>query len=247
MDPVGFLENRAGPRPRALVVLNGPITDFGILTKAWEVCDIKVFADGGANRVYDFFTAESSRSGQKFNVNNFLPDYITGDFDSLRDDVKQYYEQKGVKIVHDPDQYSTDFMKAVKLIENSNPVQYEILAFGSLGGRVDQEFHSIHFLYLAFERKQTVILVSEESITFLLDKGTTTIRTPQSILGDTCGIIPVGVEAVISTKGLRWDVSDWPTKFGGQMSTSNQLVSDVIEITTNEKVVFTVELRTTGV
>lgn len=247
MDPAGFLENRRGSKPRALVVLNRPISDLEVFKKAWDACEIRIFADGGANRVYDALDHDDSGDiSRRYSVQEYLPHYITGDFDSLRDDVKCYYEKRGVKVVHNPDQYSTDFMKAVKLVESaseSSSEVYDILAFGALGGRVDQEFHSIHFLYLAFERNQTVFLISDESITFLLDRGTTTIKTPRSILGETCGIIPVGTNATISTKGLKWDVKEWPTKFGGQMSTSNHLACDEIEITSNEKVVFTVELR----
>lgn len=234
MDPAGFLERQPGPHPRALIVLNRPITNVDIFEKAWAACEIKVFADGGANRVYDKFVDSREK---------YLPDYVTGDFDSLRDDVREYYENRNVKVVRNPDQYSTDFMKAAKIIEGKEHHPYDILALGAMGGRVDQEFHSIHFLYLAFEKNQTVYLISDESITFLLGVGTSIIRTPRTLLGETCGIIPVGVEAHITTSGFRWDIEDWPTRFGGQMSTSNELASDEVQVTTDQKIVFTVELR----
>jgi thiamine pyrophosphokinase len=55
----------------------------------------------------------------------------------------------------------------------------------------------------------------------------------------------MGKPAVISTKGLEWDVQEWRTEFGGRMSTSNHIVSDLVEIDTSDTVLFTVELETT--
>ncbi len=56
------------------------------------------------------------------------------------------------------------------------------------------------------------------------------------------GIIPVRGPAVISTKGLEWDVKNWRTEVGGQISTSNHVRSEVVEIEVSEAVLFTVEL-----
>ncbi|WEW57147.1 thiamine pyrophosphokinase [Emydomyces testavorans] len=114
-------------------------------------------------------------------------------------------------------------------------------------------------------------LISEESITFLLRSGRNSILTPggswsstskhggpEFLNGDTSepdaerrcylsenvGIIPVGGASVINTKGLEWDVQDWKTEFGGQVSTSNHIRADVVEIRTTVPVLFTVELAT---
>ena len=41
---------------------------------------------------------------------------IHGDLDSLRDDVREYYEARGVPVLRDRDQYSTDFGKCMQKI-----------------------------------------------------------------------------------------------------------------------------------
>ncbi|PGH15405.1 hypothetical protein AJ80_05589 [Polytolypa hystricis UAMH7299] len=56
------------------------------------------------------------------------------------------------------------------------------------------------------------------------------------------GILPVGGPAVINTRGLEWDVRDWKTEFGDQVSTSNHIRADEIEIDTDVPVLFTVEM-----
>ena len=62
------------------------------------------------------------------------------------------------------------------------------------------------------------------------------------MFAENVGIIPVLGPVVISTKGLEWDVKDWRTEVGGQISTSNHIKSDVVEIEASDPVLFTVEL-----
>lgn len=56
-----------------------------------------------------------------------LPHIIIGDFDSIRTEVKNYYEQRGVKIFHNKDQDTTDLEKCVYYVfENSESLtKYE--------------------------------------------------------------------------------------------------------------------------
>ncbi len=156
--------SREGRRKQALIILNQPITRHDTLERLWSSCqchshicpinllnilittlqskhdigDIKLCADGGANRLHDhlFHRAlirkfpsghRSSRSPntrsngfdaiansstinmthndddverqssyyiekEMFEERRWLPDVIKGDLDSLRDDVKEYYE-----------------------------------------------------------------------------------------------------------------------------------------------------------
>jgi thiamine pyrophosphokinase len=40
---------------------------------------------------------------------------------------------------------------------------------------------------------------------------------------------------------LEWDVQEWHTQMGGQVSTSNHIVKDQVTISTDAEVLFTVE------
>ncbi|KAI9771684.1 MAG: hypothetical protein M1840_001900 [Geoglossum simile] len=163
---------------------------------------------------------------------------------------------------------STDFMKCLRLLgvraaefgvvdwgegevggsEGKKRRRLDVVALGGLGGRVDQGLSQLHHLYMAgadvslgIER---VVLLTGESVTFLLEKGLNRIYTPAGRgLAENVGILPIGRPAVISTRGLEWDVHDWRTEFGGQISTSNHVKSDVVEVRTSEQVVFTIELE----
>lgn len=76
--------------------------------------------------------------------------------DSAKPKVLKFYEQHGVHIKKDSDQYSTDLMKCVKIAQDKwflgegfgpSGAAFKVIALGALGGRVDQSFHSINNLY----------------------------------------------------------------------------------------------------
>jgi thiamine pyrophosphokinase len=48
-----------------------------------------------------------------------------------------------------------------------------------------------------------------------------------------------------STHGLEWDVTDWETQMGGNLSTSNHVLPETkcVEVTTTKDVLFTIALR----
>lgn len=176
----------------------------------------------------------------------------------------------------------------------------EIVILGGLGGRVDQAFSQIHHLYMMTQTQRelreagqnksenenqeskpatggNLYLVSEESITFVLQQGKNTIHTPSTkrtdivstlpsetqpgegggvsrkrrhdedqeheyFFEENVGIIPLSALASITTRGFEWDVQEWPTEIGGQISTSNHIRADTVEVETSVPVLFTVEL-----
>lgn len=151
----------------------------------------------------------------------------------------------------------------------------DILILGGLGGRVDQAFSQIHHLYQmtreysSAQSAGNLYLVSEESLTFILQPGRNVIHTPgvgrgqpqhnesnsssdgnapggenagEDLLEENVGIIPLSGPARITTKGFEWDVEDWHTEIGGQVSTSNHIRDDLVEVQTDVPVLFTVEL-----
>ena len=239
---------------------------------------VVVAADGGANRLYDLFEQgktekpESVCSSQypigflRLNLSK-TPNVICGDLDSIRPEIQKYYEAKGVEIIKDPDQYSTDMAKSLRYIRErsrlflgleetppsipSGPQEsrLDIAIFGGLDGRADQAFSQLHHLYAEANQEPTasvgdLYLITKESIIFLLEKGLNKIYAPVApgFFAENVGIIPIGKPSIITTRGLEWDVTDWPTEFGTQISTSNHIKADVVEVETTERIIFTLEL-----
>ncbi|KAG2194566.1 hypothetical protein INT47_006525 [Mucor saturninus] len=206
-----------------------------------EVASFKFVADGGSNRLYDAF-----KHDQKI-LEQYIPDEIRGDMDSIRPDVRAYYESKSVTITKVSEQDSTDFMKCVSLLHEKEASQgqiYDIVATPALGGRFDQTIANINILYMMKDQiERRFILVSDENLTMLLDKGKHQIHCQSALEGPTCGIMPIGSPATITTKGLKWDMADSKCEFGGMISTSNAVDSEVIEIVTDAPVVWTIEIN----
>lgn len=183
--------------------------------------------------------------------------------DSLSDESRRFFTTKPANctIIHDADQYSTDFTKAVRFVRKESRGR-DIMCMGGLGGRVDQGLSQLHHLYL-FQKSPTyadgkMFFLSGESLSFLLKAGKHRIhvREPNATVGNFVrmdgdpfakyvGIIPVKEPSVITTKGLEWDVENWPTEFGGQMSTSNHVLPEttVVEVETTKDVLFTIALK----
>ncbi|KAK6813800.1 hypothetical protein RU639_010312 [Aspergillus parasiticus] len=299
-DPTQFFRDDHTPNPFALLILNQPINEraFRVLRRHAKVT---LCADGGANRFYSMMKAHDRESID-------LPDLIIGDLDSITPDTKTHYANLGVRIIHDEDQYSTDFTKCLNYLRAhvgeflsssisfaesssepsvSNPEkvkkeeeeegrELDVLILGGLGGRVDQAFSQIHHLYSmtqSYSSSSSTItssgghstsnpgkagkignlyLISEESITFILRPGLNTIRTPgtnrpgvstaEYLLEENVGIIPLLGPARITTSGFQWDVVDWRTEIGGQLSTSNHIRSEVVTVESVMPVLFTLEL-----
>lgn len=59
--------------------------------------------------------------------------------------------------------------------------------------------------------------------------GTHKIHIDPEIYGGTCSILPISGPSYITTEGLQWDVQDWRTKMGEQVSTSNAIPTENLE------------------
>ncbi|RMZ76263.1 hypothetical protein DV737_g4899, partial [Chaetothyriales sp. CBS 132003] len=229
--PCGLLSGRA-VRAYAVLVLNQPING-NALDAVIQHATFLVCADGGADRLRKYGESVKNGTGPR------LPDVIVGDLDSLSDDTADYYRASGVEIVRQPDQGSTDFTKALSWIREAarqslDDRPLDVIVLGGLGGRVDQAFSQIHHLYMARRDERllrgSMYLLSEQSLSYVLDPGPNVIHIEPGYFEQNVGIIPVCGQATITLKGFEWDVQNWPTEFGAQMSTSNHIRSDRLEV-----------------
>lgn len=232
----------------ALVVLNSPLEDAEYVRALWNHASYRICADGGANRLHDLVTSYYVKLDLQHALEKLRPDCIHGDLDSLRSHVRSRYENLGVEVSHDGDQYSTDFDKAVKKIIQNRPNTRELLVLGSLGGRVDQGLgllSQIYHMQLNEYPNIRIWLCTSSSISMILRPGTSIIRTPMAaeLLTGNIGILPIFGPASITTQGLEWDVADWRTLMGGNVSTSNHIKADTVTVKTDHDILLTLERK----
>lgn len=227
----------------ALIVLNTPISkNDKLIEKLLKQSSYKVYVDGAANRIFDAQSQELKLS---------IPNLITGDFDSARSDVLDFYKEKGVEIIETPDQNFTDFTKCIRIIldrigKNEINAKY-ILVHVGVSGRFDQVIGNIQTLFhIVPNTNIPIYLISDENITFLLEKGCHKIMLNDNFSDGYCGLIPIGRPCRnVTTKGLKWNLEHNELEFGRLVSTSNVWNSDskFINIETDEALIFTMSLK----
>lgn len=124
LRPLNGLKDGEELENMALIILNQPINDQNerLFTRLWAKAKIKFCVDGGTNRLYDWCRfAERRRQANETNNNDhdqYIPDYIVGDLDSIEDEIKNYYVKQGSTCVRLLNQDLTDFTKTLKLAVN---------------------------------------------------------------------------------------------------------------------------------
>ncbi|GAA5922463.1 thiamine diphosphokinase [Sporobolomyces koalae] len=259
-DTASFLTRSETEPSTALVILNTPLPPQSLFRRMWKTARVRYCADGGANRLYDRFVkgkgkldSDDAWTDDDANELNWLPDLVLGDLDSLRDDVREYYEQKGVEVRRDRDEFSTDLGKNVAELarfEQTQPAPLQLVIVGGLSGRLDQTIHTLHALVqlVEKEKRERVWAIGKESAACILPKGKHHLRIDLESFGKTCGILPLGsAEAYVTTSGLEWDLGPtsymYPTSFAEAVSTSNHLVQPDVTIETDVNIVWTMEIR----
>jgi thiamine pyrophosphokinase len=186
-----------------------------------------------------------------------IPSAVVGDFDSIDPHVKDHFQAKGSTVIEDKDQYSTDFGKSVRAFRNQMKTPTgSVVVLCDMSGRLDQGIGILHEILretlMTHTSSLKLWLVGDENISWILSPGRSIIRGLRPSFGDDAeklftamvGILPIYGPAVISTGGLKWDVTDWRTRMGGNVSTSNHVVANEIVIETSHEVLFTVERKT---
>ncbi|RVE43845.1 hypothetical protein evm_011513 [Chilo suppressalis] len=220
-----------GQAKYAVIILNRPLKlKKSFLTSLWNNASVRVTVDGGTLRWNTFLKElpENDRSSMK------LPDLITGDFDSISQEILKIYEAKSCKVIHTPDQNHTDFTKALMELNkwcksNSFEIDHAI-AISQSSGRLDQIMGNIQTLFLVKDKalldsKTKAYIVSDDAVSWLLQPGDHIITVPKQIgvrKKVWCSMVPIGETcSQITTTGLKWNLDNQPLKFGDIVSTSN--------------------------
>ena len=105
-------------------------------------------ADGGANICYEL---------------NLIPKEIYGDLDSIKDEVKKFYQEKDVEFIKF--QVEKDYTDS-ELVLNEIQNKYDIIyCIAGLGGSIDHELTNVNLL----DKYSNLIFISQKEKIFKID------------------------------------------------------------------------------
>ena len=155
-------------------------------------------------------------------------------------------------------QDTTDFDKCLKVImdqfesckfkDNLASKSHGIIALCAIQGRLDHVISQINTAYNHSNKMYKIhnsmkgndrndkdlYLLSEQSLAWVLQPGEHIIHI-NSCPTQTCGYVPIfGPLRKVTTRGLKYDVTDQYMQMGGLISTSNSYVSNEVVIETSD-------------
>ncbi|MEO8399289.1 MAG: thiamine diphosphokinase [Ignavibacteriaceae bacterium] len=174
-----------------------------------------ICADGGAN------------SAKKM---GFIPDYIIGDFDSINPATLKYFQSKS-SIIKIKRQNDTDVEKCLKTAIKKK--FDEVILLGVTGNRLDHTICNLGII-LKFFTQIKLKIIAENSL-LIPYSGEVELKTVE---GETISLYGFDKKTKIKSKGLKYPLKNIPLPFGERESTSNQAVSNKINLEIRRGVIF---------
>ena len=178
--------------PDAVTLVGGGALIRADLERALALGPVLVAADGGANSLKAF---------------GHLPERVIGDMDSLDPDLRAHL---GDRVLHVPDQDSTDFDKCLKRI--AAPV---VIGVGFDGARLDHTLAAM--TSLVWHGRARVVLLCAEDICFLAPPQISLTLEP----GARVSLFPMAPVTGRST-GLHWPIDGLQFSPADTIGTSNR-------------------------
>lgn len=191
-----------------ILVANGPFETEVVASLLENPHFTIVVLDGAANHFYE---------------QGFTPHYILGDFDSIQKSSYRHFQKANIEFVHTPDQNHTDLEKGIQFCAKQGAKKIIIVC--ALGGeRTDHSFANLSLLKKHHGKPYRVCIhTPKEIIEFLKDEE----RTIQGRLDDKFGLFGFP-QARGWSKGLVWELNNYPLKLGGKNSACNVLRDEIV-------------------
>ncbi len=205
---------KEGQEP-ALIIANGAMCSYDILTSLMEWCPHIVVTDGAYSRLVDL---------------QIKPDVVIGDFDSIPNAARD----PRIEFIKIDSQEDTDLEKAIDYLINKG--YNDINVVWATGKRLDHTINN--FATLAKYSACNIVMIDDHSKAFVLPKKYSKYYEE----GFALSLVPLCSVSGIYTKNLSYNIENGNLQFGLKSGTSNSAhKSGVVKITYQDGVLVLIE------
>lgn len=173
-----------------------------------------------------------------------IPDYVVGDFDTVRSDVLERFRQMPFIVweQHKPEKNETDteLARSCALTLGCS----RIVFLGATGGRIDHMLGNLHALYACLQSGVEAWIADRQNKVYLLDEGRSFARG--SIWGKYISFMPYTEEVTgITLRGFKYPLTDKTIRRGEEVGlcVSNELAEERASITFSDGILICIESK----
>lgn len=197
---------------KIVILSGGKLPSLRLLEKELEDSDYLICVDSGANGLFKY---------------NIKPDYIMGDFDSIKQDVLKYYNNK----VHcNIETFATEkdftdtqaaLKKAIKLDAD------EIVLLGCTGSRLDHVLANLGLMKMCLAYNIKASMKDDNNTIIALNKSTKILGTS----GETFSVQNFGSSLInLTIKGAKYELENYSLDVGDPLTVSNEFLTNEVEL-----------------
>lgn len=168
------------------------------------------------------------------------PDYIVGDFDSVRADILEEYRAKNIPMRQFPARKNETDMELGIFLALEQGAD-DLILFGGIGDRFDHTLANAHYLLALRKKSVRARLVDEKNCVEVIDRH----LTLHGKIGELVSTIPLSMEVKgITLKGFSYPLTDFDLKLDDDyIAVSNVLAAEEAEIDIKEGYLFVIRAK----
>lgn len=151
-----------------------------------------------------------------------MPDTLLGDFDSIHPEDLQHARSASIQVIEAVDQNKSDLEKGIEYLDQQNATDICIVA--GTGKRLQHTLHNLYILKKYYQVQRALKLVSETEIICYYHDAEVMLAGK---IQDSVGLFGFP-HAVVSSVGLKYEMSHYILDFEKASSVSNELASEQV-------------------
>lgn len=159
-----------------------------------------------------------------------MPDYIVGDFDSTKEEIRDYYKNETNVPVreYNPVKDASDTEIAIRLAMTLG--SREMLILGATGGRVDHLWANVQSLMIPFKAGIDAKILDSQNMITIIGDGETYIRRDEAF-GTYFSVFPFGEDVFgFNISGAKYPLKNHTLTPYNSLCVSNQIAEDSDEV-----------------